>query len=93
MKILYTPESIGDLKRLREFIAQKNASAAQRIANSILKGINQLKKFPYLGVEVQQAPNPEMVRDLIIGPYIVRYLLRPNEITILRIWHHKEGRI
>ena len=93
MKIAYTPESIDDLKRLREFIEVKNPLAAQRIATSILKGINQLKTFPYLGIEVQQAPNPEMVRDLIIGNYIIRYLIRSKKIDILRVWHHKQDRL
>jgi plasmid stabilization system protein ParE len=93
MRISYTPESIDDLKRLREFIEVKNPLAAQRIATSILKGISHLKTFPSLGVEVQQAPNPEMVRDLIIGNYIARYLIRSKKIDILRIWHHKEERL
>jgi len=93
MRISYTPEAIGDLKRLREFIEVKNPLAAQRVATSILNGISQLKTFPYLGVEVQQAPNPEMVRDLIIGNYIARYLIRSKNIDILRIWHHKEDRL
>ncbi|MCK5479293.1 MAG: type II toxin-antitoxin system RelE/ParE family toxin [Methylococcales bacterium] len=93
MKISYTPESIDDLKRLREFIEVKNPLSAQHVAVSILKGISQLKQFPYLGIEVQFAPNPEMVRDLIIGNYIVRYLVRPKRIDILRVWHHKENRL
>jgi len=84
MRISYTPESIHDLKRLREFIEVKNPLAAQRTANSILKGISQLKKFPCLGVEVQQAPNPEMVRDLIIGNYIARYLIRSKNMASQR---------
>ncbi len=92
MKVLYTPESIGDLQRLREFIEIKNPQAAQRIAKSIIKGITQLKTLPLLGVEVDKAPNPEMVRDLIIGNYIVRYLVG-SEIIILRVWHHKEKRL
>ncbi len=93
MRISYTPEAIDDLKRLREFIEVKNPLAAQRIAITLLKGITQLKTFPYLGVEVQQAPTPEMVRDLIIGNYIVRYLIRSKKIDVLRVWHHKEERL
>ncbi len=93
MRVSYTPESINDLKRLREFIAVKNLSAAKRVATSILTGISQLKIFPYLGGEVQQAPKPEIVRDLIIGNYIVRYLIRSEKIDILRVWHHKEERL
>lgn len=92
MRISYTPESIDDLKRLREFIEAKNPLSAQRVAATILKGISQLKTLPYLGVEVQQAPNPKMVRNLIIGNYTARYLIRPKKIDILRVWHHKENR-
>jgi len=93
MKIFYSPESVNDLICLRKFIEVENPLAAQRVAIAIKKGINQLKTFPYLGVEVPQAPNPEMIRDLIIGKYIVRYLIRTNDIYILRVWHHKEHRL
>ena len=93
MKLSYSREAIGDLIRLREFIATKNPMADQKIAKTIRKGISQLKTFPYLGVEVEQAPNPEMIRDLIIGNYIVRYLIHAKQIYILRVWHHKEERL
>ncbi len=92
MKLSYSREAIGDLIRLREFIATKNPEAATKIAKSIRKGISQLKTFPYLGVEVEQAPNPEVIRDLIIGKYIVRYLIHAKQIYILRVWQHKEKR-
>jgi len=90
MKIVFTPESIEDLTRLREFIEIKNPDAAKRIANSIVDGISKLKKFPYIGVEVSSAPNPEIMRDLILGNYIIRYLILDKTINILRMWHHKE---
>jgi plasmid stabilization system protein ParE len=93
MIISYTPEAIGDLIRLREFIEHKNPEAAQRISKALRKGITQLKAFPNIGVEVVEAPNPEIVRDLILGNYIVRYLLTTSEVHILRIWHHKENRL
>ncbi len=91
MKISYSPEAVDDLIRLRGFIEVKNPAAAQRAATAILKGIGHLKTFPHLGVEVPQAPSPKMIRDLIIGKYTVRYLVRANDIYILRIWHHREN--
>ena len=90
MKIVFTPESIEDLTRLREFIEIKNPDAAKRIADSLIDGISQLKNFPYIGVEVSSAPNPEIMRDLIFGNYIIRYLILDKTINILRMWHHKE---
>lgn len=93
MKISYSPESVDDLMRLREFIENKNPRAAQKIALFLHKGISQLKTFPYLGVEVELAPDPEVIRDLIIGNYIARYLIHSEQIYILRVWHHKEERL
>ncbi len=91
MKISYSIEAIKDLTRLRDFIALKNPSAASKVALLLKKGINQLKTFPQLGVAVALAPNPKMVRDLIVSNYIVRYLVLSNEINILRVWHQKEN--
>ena len=93
MRLSYSREAINDLIRLREFIAIKNPGAAQKVAKSIREGISQLKTFPYLGVEVELSPNPEMIRDLIVGNYIARYLIHSKQIYILRVWHHKEERL
>ena len=39
MKLVYTDEAIEDLKRLREFIAVHNRSAAARIATELVDKI------------------------------------------------------
>ena len=91
MKVHYTPESIDDLKRLREFIAQNNPQVARRIAADLLEGVERLKEFPQIGLPVSRAPDPRIIRDLFIGNYTVRYLLGDKRITVLRIWHHKEN--
>jgi addiction module RelE/StbE family toxin len=90
MKLFYTPESIEDLERLREFIAVENPKSAQRISSELVSGISKLKVLPNKGRKVMQSPNPEKIRDLSVGKYIVRYLILENEIHILRIWHRRE---
>jgi plasmid stabilization system protein ParE len=91
MNVRYSLEAVEDLRRLREFIEEKNPATAQRAASTILKGINQLKAFPMLGAKVARAPNPESVRDLVIGNYLARYLVHEKEIYVLRIWHQREN--
>ena len=91
MKVSYSEESIKDLIRLRKFIEIKNPSAAHRASVSIKKGISQLKEFPRIGVKVESAPDPDIIRDLIIGNYLARYLITDSVIYILRVWHHKEN--
>ena len=90
MKIYYSPESISDLIRLREFIEAKNPDAAKRIASELLAGIGKLKIFPRIGLPVKRAPDPEVIRDLFIGRYTVRYYVSGQDIFVLRVWHAKE---
>lgn len=92
MKLIYSNEALDDLIRLREFIAQENPKAARHISATLVQGIKNLVDFPLLGKEVPQAPNPKIIRDLILGKYVVRYLILSESISILRVWHHRENR-
>ncbi len=88
----YSPEAVEDLSRLRSFIAQHNPNAAQKISKKLLENIKRLIDFPFLGKPVSQAPEPEKIRDLITGQYVVRYLTHEQQLYILRIWHQRENR-
>jgi len=90
MNIQFSPESINDLVRLREFIAVNNSYAAKRIAVRLLSGIEKLKVFPEIGLPVQRSAEPEKIRDLFITNYTVRYLIGDDSVFILRVWHGKE---
>ncbi|GGE63115.1 plasmid stabilization protein [Streptosporangium jomthongense] len=90
MKLVYTDEAIGDLKRLREFIAEHNPTAATRIASELVGKIELLPDFPKMGTPVEMAPVPDSVRDMIFGKYVVRYSVHASAIIILRVWHGLE---
>ena len=92
MRLGYSQEAVDDLARLREFIAEKNPEAAARIAKRLVGGIEKLKAFPSLGRPVEKAPEPERVRDLFLGNYVVRYLVLEQSVLILRVWHQREER-
>ena len=91
MKLEYTANAVGDLARLREFIAMHDPDAAERMAERLRSGINSLQDHPKLGHPVVYAPEPEQIRDLVIGDYLVRYLLLERRILVLRVWHQREN--
>ena len=91
MKVTYSPESIGDLQRVVEFVESKNPIAARRIASDLQEGVKKLKQFPLVGLPVLNAFDPEKIRDLYISNYTVRYLVDGKRIHILRVWHNKEN--
>ena len=91
MKLVYTDEAIEDLQRLREFISVHNPTAAARIAAELVSKIEMLPDFPGMGAPVEIAPDPDSIRDMVYGKYVVRYSLHSSAIIILRVWHQLEG--
>ncbi len=92
MKLVYSEEAVADLVRLRAFIAEKDPAAASRIAAELVARVENLRLFPHLGVEVEQAPQPGVVRDMVFGSYVVRYAAQSESVVVLRVWHHLEDR-
>jgi toxin ParE1/3/4 len=94
VKLTYSPEAVQDLIRAREFIAQNNPSAANRIASELARRIEHLCSFPEIGVAVEQpsAKTTATIRDFSFGDYIVRCVSYEETVIILRIWHHYENR-
>lgn len=91
MLVEYSPEAIKDLHRLVDFIEPKNPYAARRLAIDIQEDVSRLKLFPKMGLPVMKAPDPELMRDLYVSSYTVRYLIADTTLYILRIWHGKEN--
>ncbi|MBR8835597.1 MAG: type II toxin-antitoxin system RelE/ParE family toxin [Stigonema ocellatum SAG 48.90 = DSM 106950] len=78
-----------DLVRLREFIAEKNPQAAERVSLRLRQAIGKLTLHPDIGRPV---PALENVRELVAGNYVVRYLREQDTVFVLRVWHGKEFR-
>jgi len=89
--IVWLPSAASDVERLREFIKNKNPSAAPRAASRIKEAVSILIENKEAGKPVEEALP---FRDLYIpfgsGSYILRYRAEANRIVIVRIRHSKE---
>lgn len=86
MKIVWSPEAIGDLISLRAYIAENNSAAALRTAQRIVQLIEDgLVENPSMG-RPGRVPG---TRELVITrtPYVVPYRVRGDAIEILRVYH------
>ena len=92
MKVTYSPESLEDLRRVVEFVEPQNPFAARRIAIGIQEGVERLKSFPFIGLPVTSAIDPNKIRDLQINKYTLRYLIEKQRNQILRVWHNRENK-
>ena len=94
MKLAVSRLAAADLARLHEFLADKNASAAQRAASAIAEAIDSLATNP----DRARPSKVKGLRELIVpfgrSAYVVRYAhdRERQEIVIVRIWHGREAR-
>lgn len=93
MKVRVSGAALQDIARLRTFLSDQGAPAAQRAAAVIVSAIENLSTFPRLG-----RASSGNIRELFIpfgqAGYIVRYAVFEDEqeIVILRVWHGRETR-
>lgn len=91
-RLVFTAASANDLARLRTFIAERDPAAARRIAAELVKRVELLRTAPLIGRAVVAAPDPDVIRDMVFGDYIVRYAVTARSVAVLRVWHHFEQR-
>jgi plasmid stabilization system protein ParE len=94
--IVFSPDAVTDVERLRTFLDQSNPGAAGRAMLAIMTAIERLPEFPNLGmVTTGDADIRQMVVRFGDSGYIVRYapLAKMGDILVTRIWHGREARI
>jgi plasmid stabilization system protein ParE len=90
-EIVWLPEAVKDVARLRAFILQKNPNAAARAASRIKEAAEILGNNSEAGKPVEDL---FPFRDLFIpfgsGNYILRYREETQRVVIVRVRHSKE---
>lgn len=90
--IEWSSDALQDVARLYDFLASVNPSAAAKVVQQLVSSPDMLLDNPRIGEQLSDY-EPREVRRLLIGHYEMRYELRQNAISILRIWHSREDRI
>lgn len=92
-RLIWLPEAVRDLERLREFIEPKHPPAARQAALSIVEAAKNLKTHPDRGRPVGVL---EDFRDVFIpfgsGAYVLRYRCVEDAVVVVRVWHSREDR-
>ena len=85
MMIKWLDDAIDDLKALSHYISQDKPSAANRVAQQILKTVGLLSEQPGMG-RPGRVPGS---RELVIPgtPFIIPYRIKNNTVEILRVLH------
>lgn len=92
-RIHWTSPARFDLRRLRAWTERHSPAKASVQARRIREAVESLSGMPRLGrtVAVPDGGSEEL-RELILPPYVIRYVVEPKRILIIRLWHGREDR-
>lgn len=92
--ILYSPDALSDIERVRNFLEVRNPQAAIRAMRAIRAALGRVETMPYIGKPTREADIRQIVVRFGRRGYIVRYRVLPpdNAIFVTRIWHGREAR-
>ena len=91
-KVVFTPQSLDDLKEIVTFIARNNQDRALSFGNELIDCALSVGAFPDLGSVVREIGDPA-VRQIVYSSYRIIYEVFRDEETIyvLRFWHGARG--
>ena len=87
-KIVWSRRALFNLQAIRDYIAQFNPFAADKVADEIIATGEQLALFPGRG---RMVPGKDMREMMTSYPYVIRYRIAGDQVIILRIRHMARG--
>lgn len=88
MQIDYSNQSVEDLSKISEHIAEDSENRAIQFLKKLKTKIEMLLHFPYMGIECQSKNIHKDCRVMIFESYLIFYTIKKESIRINRILHH-----
>ena len=86
--LIWTESAIADMENIYDYIANDSPMYAQLNAETIIKSVERLKRFPESGRRLPEFPNLPH-REVIVGNYrvVYRYNSNSGEANIVAVVH------
>jgi len=92
-QIIFSPNAVRNIERLRDFLRSKNPIVAERAAQAIIKTIKTLEQHPQIGRPVSGTAGKMRELPIAFGQsgYVARYAFENNDVEVLAIRHMREA--
>jgi toxin ParE1/3/4 len=86
----FHPEALIDLDDIREYIAENNPDAADRVIKEIRDGIRVLVAFPHQGYRRPKLTSRPLRFKLVRG-YVIAYAPEKNPLWVVAVFHGRRS--
>lgn len=90
MEVIWTSQSVRQLNKYADFIAEDNVSAAEKWVLTLLSKTDQLRDLPKSGRTVPEYNDPNL-REIIEGDYRLIYRIKKDKIFIQSVRHTRQN--
>lgn len=87
-RIIWSPSSLGDLRRIDTYLSNVDPAAAVRILSAIRTKARQLAKFPESGPGMKVEQRSLGVRGT---PYVIVYRFESDRVEVIGVRHTREN--
>ena len=84
------PEALEDLDDIRDYIAQKNPDAADRVISEIFDGLRALGLFPHQGHRRPDLTSHPL-RFMLVREYLIAYAPEENPLWVIAVLHARRN--
>ncbi len=88
-EVIFTIPFLDSLSEIRNYIKEDSEISAEKFVSNIKSKINNLKKFPHLGKQV----NRNLYQYFLNKNYLIYYIIIDSKIFILSIKHVKKYKL
>lgn len=89
MRVVWTDNAKARLHQIHDYIATQSLRDADAVISRLIKRSERLQAAPHSGRKVPEYAR-EDVRELLVRPYRIIYLLRLDRIDILSVMHYRQ---
>jgi addiction module RelE/StbE family toxin len=84
MQVIWSPSALREVWRIFDYLTDFNPRAAAEVFNTLIETGDGLENFPHRGRPVR---NTDMREVMTSYPYITRYRVTGDAVSILRVRH------
>lgn len=86
MKLRINPIVVGDLKNIKQYIAEDNEEIAVKTIQEIYAQFENIQQFPYMGADLSKRVSFKTdYKYVICGNYVVLYKVGEEHVEIYRV--------
>ena len=93
MTVRWLAPALDDIRRLYEFLLEKDPGAAGRAVRAIRVGSSRLVDAPEIGRPLADGTGRrELLIPFGVGAYVLRYRVHDETVVVIRVWQSREVR-